>query len=238
MISVICCYNKYPEYCNMLDTLRKQSTEFEIIGVDNTNGVFSSAAAALNYGAKMATGSMLVFVHQDILFLNNNSLASFVEPIIQAEGALCIVGLFGAARKNKTYNGYVVKETLDECCVAMHRDTWEQYPFNDVLCDGWHLYVVEQCLRIGSAGGRILSGEFAIKHLSTGNVDDAYMKTFKRLMDNYKEKKWIVTVCKSLPNNSAVFRGYWILWKIKKYFFGNYGLVYSIKTFFRKKDCL
>lgn len=237
MISVICCYNRYTEYCNMLETLSKQNVAHEVIGIDNTNQLFSSAAAALNYGAQKASGDYFVFLHQDILFLEKDSLAEFVEPLKLCEGELCVVGLYGASRsKGVTYKGYSVKDTLDECCVAMHKDTWCRVPFNEELCDGWHLYAVEQCIRIGMEGGIVLSGNFRMEHLSSGNVDDSYMKTFKQLMDHYKTQKWIVTTCKSLPNNDFVYYIYLILWKVKKFFLGNIRLVFMIQTAFRKKE--
>lgn len=232
MISVICCYNRISEYQNLLESLQNQNCEFEIVGVDNTKHSFSSAAAALNHGASMAQGEYFVFLHQDIIFLKHNSLQEFVQPLHQYDN--CIVGIYGAVHGDSVMIGEYQKcDTLDECCVAMCSDTWRKFPYNEELCDGWHLYEVEQCLRAKTNGGLILSGNFNIQHLSTGKVDDAYMNTYKRIMAEYKKEKWIATTCKSLPNNNFVFGVYWLLWKIKKILLGNYNLIYNLKKLVR-----
>ena len=234
MVSVICCYNKAQEYSKMLQTLKMQSVAWEVIGVDNTDQTFSSAAAALNYGASKSTGDILVFLHQDVLFLEPNALESLIAPISLCGEDICVVGPYGAEyKKGGEFKGYKVNETLDECCIAMYRNTFTKFPFNVDLCDGWHLYAAELCLRVDMAGGKVLSGNFPVVHLSTGNVDDAYMKTFYRIMKHYKEKRWIATTCKSLPNNEVAFFVYWILWKAKKVLLGNFGLIAAMKNYLR-----
>ena len=79
MVSVICCYNRANEYAAMCETLRTQNIPCEMIGVDNSNQRFSSAAAALNWGAEQAQGDVLVFLHQDILFSRAESLAELIS---------------------------------------------------------------------------------------------------------------------------------------------------------------
>lgn len=75
----------------------------------------------------------------------------------------------------------------------------------------------------------IASGNFDIKHLSSGTVDEKYMKTFKELLVIYKKKKWIATTCKAMPTNLIVFYFYYGIWKIKKALFGNLPIAYQIK---------
>ena len=69
MIPIVCVYNKeliFKE--NLLKGLENQSAKFERIKVDNTNNAFKSAAEALNYGGRQASGKYIMFVHQDIFF--------------------------------------------------------------------------------------------------------------------------------------------------------------------------
>lgn len=60
-----------------------------------------------------------------------------------------IIGLYGASHRkygNVEKNLYKV-ETLDEYCIAIQATVWRKSIFNEEICDGWHLYVVELCLR-------------------------------------------------------------------------------------------
>lgn len=229
MVSLICCYNNLDLYQDLQNSLNNQSIEFEIIGIDNRCNIYESASSALNEGARQANGDILVFLHQDILFGKEYSLENFIKNISLNQDI--IIGLFGAAhgtfRKIKE-NLYQV-DTLDECCIAMSKKTWENFKFNEEICDGWHLYVVELCLRASRHNVLIATGNFNITHLSSGVVDEHYMKTLKRLLSIYKDKKWVSTTCKEMPTNTLFFNLYYAAWKIKKLIFGNSPVLYQIK---------
>lgn len=236
MISVVCCYNKPSEYSQMVESLKMQDIEYELIGVRNDQNQFQSAAAALNWGASRAHGEIFVFLHQDILFRKKDSLRNMTEYLTHEEIPDTVIGVFGAPAFKLAYPDKLKScETLDECCVAMRKSTWKRIAFNEDLCDGWHLYVVELCIRLRKYGGQVLSGDFDIMHLSTGNVDMAYMKTFKKLLVAYKEEKWIYTTCKSMPTNLMYYYCYYFVWKIKKILMGNYNFVYKVQSLFGGK---
>ena len=230
MVSVICCYNKAEEYAAMRKTLETQSVSWELIGVDNRSQRFSSAAAALNWGAEQAQGDILLFLHQDILFLQENSLKELLSGVYQAPGHV-IVGLFGAkhGKEKRFFGDFQVYETLDECCVAMPKKTWEMLRFHETLCDGWHLYVVELCLRAQDAGVLICAKNCEIRHLSSGTVDKNYMRTYRKILSTYRNKRWIATTCKSMPTSLLYYYGYYAVWCVKKLLFGNYPLLYRIR---------
>ena len=231
MVSVICCYNKAAEYAAMSESLKTQTIPWELIGVDNSKGRFSSAAAALNWGAMQAGGDVFVFLHQDILFCREDALAQLVGVILQTPNPV-VAGLFGAKHTGEeTYIGdFKAYETLDECCVAMSRETWSMLRFNETLCDGWHLYAVELCLRAQNAGVLICAKDCGIRHLSNGTVDKNYMKTFRKIMLAYPDKKWIATTCKSMPNSLLYYYGYYGVWAVKKRLLGNYPLIYRLRN--------
>ena len=50
MISLICCYNNLQQYNDMQKSLENQTVEYELIGIDNRDGKYQSAASALNAG--------------------------------------------------------------------------------------------------------------------------------------------------------------------------------------------
>ena len=63
----------------LLNSLKKQEGDFEIIAIDNRENKYSSAAKALNYGASISKGKYLVFCHQDIEISN----ARFIKEIVE-----------------------------------------------------------------------------------------------------------------------------------------------------------
>lgn len=111
----------------MVDSLKIQDVSYELIGLDNQDGHFPSAAVALNYGANKASGDVLVFLHQDILFDNSSGLSSLTDPKYFEQPA--IIGLFGASHGKSRQVGENLwsAETLDECCIAMRKTIWQEY---------------------------------------------------------------------------------------------------------------
>lgn len=218
----------------MKQSLMRQTVKYELIGIDNRENKYSSAAAALNAGSKEANGDFLIFLHQDIIFEKPDSLSKFAEAYPKDKNT--IIGLFGASHGKSealTTNLYSA-QTLDECFIGMSKDVYSRLKFNEKLCDGWHLYAVEMCLRAKEKGILIATGSFNIKHLSSGNVDDNYMRTFKKLITEYKNAKWIATTCKSMPTKTALYNAYYFIWKLKKTLFGNANIAYKIKSAFNK----
>jgi len=239
MISLICCYNRRDEFEKMEITLYMQKAEFELIGIDNTNGEYKSAAEALNAGGQMAKGEILVFLHQDIRFKTEDGLTTFVKPL-SIEKRHLIVGLYAATHRQHGYlrKEYKIVETVDECCIGMRRETWQQYRFNEVLCNGWHLYSVELCIRVRRDGGLIVCGNFPIEHLSIGNVDKNYMRTFKKLLVQYKSENFIATTAIKMPTCLLYYYCYYFPWAVKKLLFGNYPIRYIIRNLFKANEAI
>ena len=98
MISVITIYNdKNVLESTLLKSIKVQENcEYETILVDTYSHGFTSAASALNYGASLAKGDYLVFIHQDVKFeeneldwaknnanssINSSAIFHFITPI-------------------------------------------------------------------------------------------------------------------------------------------------------------
>ena len=164
-VSVICVYNNSEQLHSQLEaSLNLQDLEFERVFLDNSGGRFSSAAAALNHGAAAASGDILIFSHQDIYLKTATALGELADAIAGCETGT-IVGTAGVKEPSKRYyfnltQGDVFDPTLQSICESrlypvscvdeglfgMTRATWERHPFDEVLCDNWHLYAVESCL--------------------------------------------------------------------------------------------
>ena len=204
MISVICVYNNEKTFRDTLyKSLRIQTVPYDLIAIDNTEGRFASAAQALNYGASKASpdSAFLLFVHQDIevclpCFLED------VEVMLASLPSLGIAGVAGNVEGDKNFfstithgsppfiAGRKIKApfpvmTVDECFVAIPRHIFEQHRFDDKLCDGWHLYAVEYCLRINLAGFKVYVMPASLHHQSTGMLKGDYFVTLAKVLSSY-----------------------------------------------------
>lgn len=94
--SVICVYNN-PEVLEGWLSASLESeprVQYESIFIDNREGNYSSAAAALNAGAKRANGDYYIFVHQDVRFLGDSWLDSALQYLDSLDD-LGIAGVVG-----------------------------------------------------------------------------------------------------------------------------------------------
>lgn len=205
-VSVICCYTSDEKLKYLTDSLDKQSISVERILIDNSKGRFSSAAAALNYGASLSKGTLLLFCHQDIRFKHENSLLELIERCnILEDGD---VGGVAGSKKGRTFtmithgqaeehysettmfNGDFAKvETVDECVIILPRTTWNAHHYDETTCDGWHFYGVEQSLNALMHGHNVYSFLADVNHLSSrGTVDKNYFRALRRVFEAYSGK--------------------------------------------------
>lgn len=142
-ISVICVYNqKEAVETQLLKSLKNQDVEYEFVGVKNTEGEFSSAAAALNYGAGKANGDILIFSHQDVYFKTPDALRTMALAVMECEAGT-IIGTQGVCEKDKTvysnstigknFNEIIIDaldmqlhevSCVDEALFGMKKETW------------------------------------------------------------------------------------------------------------------
>lgn len=214
-ISLICVYNNKKQLKEqLLKSLRNQIGDIEKILLDSKQFGFESAAEALNYGAGIATGNILIFSHQDIYIKEQDGIERLAVAIAKV-GIGDIVGTQGVKERSKVYysnltagqvyNSSIVKdydETLievgcvDEGLFGMKKETWEQHHFNEFLCDNWHLYAVEQALYARKNGHKIWVYPVQMHHFSFGTISLSYMNGLRNLCNVYrKDFKYIWTTC-------------------------------------------
>ena len=223
MISVICVYNNEIVLNNdLLKSLSGQSVPYELIKIDNRAGAFKSAASALNHGAAGAKGKYLMFVHQDVDLSSGTWLAD-AERMLDSIQGMGIAGVAGADHKRiltniggggstSPYGCITLSEptraqTLDECLVIVPSELFARVPFDERVCDDWHLYAVDACLTYQEMGlGAyvlplyayhrslgVKSGWEAI--VSFGAMPRGYYRTMKKLLKKHKKIKVISTTC-------------------------------------------
>ncbi len=226
MISIVCVYNNKNILADFLQkSLQAQTVQHELIALDNTAGAFRSAAQALNYGAFQAQSdsNYIMFAHQDIDFCSPAFLEE-TEMMLDAIPVLGIAGVAGitaegkkvisnirhgippvaAGRKIETYASVM---TVDECCTIVPRQLFKKHQFDEAVCDGWHLYTVEYCLRMKEKGFGVYVLPSAIYHASRGDQMDvpAYFKTLKKVLRRHaRSYKKIHTTCGRWNTRSPV----------------------------------
>jgi hypothetical protein len=180
MISIVCVYNNeglLSEY--LLRSLARQTVKSELITVDNTKNTFKSAAEALNYGGHKARGKYIMFVHQDIR-LCLNTWISDAESTLDSLPNLGVAGIAGKRKDGGLSNlahgisrvsvGTIIKdptiaETVDECLLIVPHNVFDVLKFDEITCNGWHLYAVDYCL-----SSRLLGFETYVLPLPTHHL--------------------------------------------------------------------
>lgn len=220
MLSIICCYNNKKMYENLLvKSLKKQNdVQYELIGIDNTNNKFSSAAQALNWGCQKAKNENLLFVHQDFEFMSSTALSDICQfynkisdydiwgaaGAIKEEKAPLLKKLIGRNRiiySSLDQTEYMIHdykrcESVDECCFGFKKSFWVKHNFSEEICDSWDLYAVEMCLYANCIGGNIMVIPVSAKHHSGGNLTSSFYRVLRKMSKEYKNKKSeIITPC-------------------------------------------
>ena len=203
MISIICVFNdkkvldKY-----LLGSLKNQTANYELILVDSTKKNFKSASEALNYGAKNANGNYLMFVHQDI-DLSSNKWLEDVENVLNLLNNLGIAGVAGKSKKGVVSNAIhgippipagkiqinnpVKVQTIDECLFIIPKPVFDMYKFDEEICNDWHLYAVEYCLRVLKSNLDIFIIPNYIYHASAGySISKSYFDILENLLKKYE----------------------------------------------------
>ena len=208
---------KYDEI--LVNSLKRQSDqEFELIGVDNTDNRFSSAASALNYGAELSKTENLLFVHQDFEFSTENSLKEIKHffriisdnDVLGAAGAIYDsealfkqrfigrnrINISTLGNETLSFDNIRKCESVDECCFGLKKELWNSHHFDENVCFGWDLYGVEMCLYCRSNGGNVYVIPFHAIHHSGGKLSPSFYDCLKRLTMKYSGHfERVVTTC-------------------------------------------
>ena len=206
-VSIICCYTSEQQLSYLADSLESQTLEHEQIFIDNSQNAFTSCASALNYGAKKSTGDLLLFAHQDIKFKSQDALERLVDAcgVLQSGDVGGVAGAIPRGRKNilktnithgyqqESYfesaffsEPYIPVDTIDECVIILPRQTWEKHQFDEVLCDNWHGYGVEQSLYARMNGHNVYVFDADINHLSSkGTFRKPFFDSIRKLVKAY-----------------------------------------------------
>lgn len=214
MLSIISVYNNVEKLqSRLVASLDRQTVSAERILIDNRDRRFVSAAQALNWGAAQAKGDWLVFVHQDIEFLQDHWLEQCEHLLKQVDpkGWHGLVGRTasgvwqGLIRDRAMVSGTpfdqpIPVQTLDEILLIHRR--WEQTkPYFDESFGSWHAYGVEACCRAIVDGGTNTVLPLPVWHDSgstnLAGLREAHQYVWQKHQRHFRR---IYTTCGVLPH--------------------------------------
>ena len=202
-VTVVCCYNNQDKLQEqLLMSLHNQNEPYVFLPIDNVKGQFSSCSTALNSILAKINTEYVIFAHQDIVFTESTQLGQFVDYMQKgSEGDIFgIAGVYhnspgvmtcalhGSNRKPAgrfPIVGLRECDTIDECFFGGMTKTFLDEPFDERICDNWHLYAVELCLRAKKNNKKVYVCAIPLLHLSTGIVTPEFYKSFLKLCKSY-----------------------------------------------------
>jgi len=187
-VSIVCVYNDPAVRQGCLDRSIRENPvnelDIEYIPIDNVQGTYRSAGAALNYGASLAKNDVVVFVHQDV-FLHSLEMVVRAAGRMQAGhfGVLGAVGvaadgrIVGRVRDRVVLIGEIAYspsevDSVDEVLFMVPRSLVLREPLTESTAMAWHGYAVEYGLRVQPMGLRVGVADIPLTHNSrTANID-------------------------------------------------------------------
>lgn len=205
MFSIITCSINENYLSKFKESVAKTvKSEYEIIVIENNIDQLS-LTQAYNKGAFKAKFENLVFVHEDVEFLNTGWDINIIELL--NDSSVGVVGVAGSTylpsspsgwylpdnRLNKIFINqgykYKSKETivfnqgedltpvylLDGVFLAMNKKVFKEFLFNEKL-EGFHAYDVDLCQRVSANYQNFFTNRVEILHYSEGNNEKTYVE--------------------------------------------------------------
>jgi hypothetical protein len=187
----------------------------EYLPIDNVDGTYSSAGAALNHGTSLAKNDVIVFVHQDVFL---HSLTALKEAAGQLSaggfGLLGAVGIrsdgriVGRMRDRVVLLGDDVAhptdvDSVDEVLFMAPRSQLLREPLTESGDMAWHAYAVEYGLRMRRLGLRTGVADMPLTHnslsINLARLEEAHQAVAER----YEDLLPVRTTCGVVTSKTA-----------------------------------
>ncbi len=187
-VSLVCVFNDAEVRRRCLDRSiaeNRDGARVEYLPVDNVDGSFATAGAALNFGASQASHDYVAFVHQDV-YLHALAPLEAAAGVLAEDSGIGLLGATGVTREGTSIGrlrdrvllvGERASEptdvdSLDEVLFMIPRRLLEREPLSDLPELAWHAYAIEYGLRARSLGLRVCALDIPLTHNSlTVNLD-------------------------------------------------------------------
>ncbi len=182
-VTIVCVFNdpSVRERCldRSIESIRWEMPDVDYITVDNTRNTYSSAGAALTYGASKARHDFVVFAHQDVYFHSLRQLARAAQ-FMAADPSIGILGAIGVSTDGRllgqlrdrvvllgdSISNPSTVDSVDEVLFMVRKSALTQEPLTSRPDLSWHAYAVEYCLRMRERGLRAVALDLLITHNS------------------------------------------------------------------------
>lgn len=213
LVSIIICSIDEKKFTRVTANFRQLlgGEPFEIIGIHDAK----SLCEGYNRGIRKASGSILVFSHDDIEILSPDFRFKLRRYLKQYD----LIGLAGATRLTGSswvgagwpeIHGQVTQydektdvfkvniygiharhvpnvQAIDGLFLALNRNVLESVSFDERIFNGFHFYDMDFTFAAHLAGFKLgICNDIVAVHYSTGNYDEAYVRYGKRFLDKYR----------------------------------------------------
>lgn len=188
----------------------------ELIVVDNRDGRFSTAGAALNAGVRTARNGVIALVHQDVVLHSLPALERGAALLEQSSsiGMLGAVGIDDSGRILGRMRDRVVQigepadaptavASLDEVVLMATRDRLLRSPLTEHPLLAWHAYGVEYACRVRREGLIAAAVDLEVSHNSLTTNLARLAEAHHRIRDEYPELLPIRTTCGTITAASG-----------------------------------
>ncbi|KQR12198.1 hypothetical protein [Cellulomonas sp. Leaf334] len=223
-VSIVCVFNDLDVRTTCLDASvdagRAEAPQTEYLPVDNRDGRFTSAGAALNDGARRARHDVVVLVHQDVYLHSLVALEEAAAALLDdpGTGLLGAVGITssdtvaGVVRDRVVMIGApsspsVPVDSLDEVLFLVERDRVLDQPLSEHPDLAWHAYAVEYGARVRSQGLRVRTHDVVLTHNSMTTNLDRLAEAHAHVARTYPDLLPLHTTCGVV--RASAHRGRW-----------------------------
>ena len=224
-VSVVCVYNNPVVRRQCLDrsieTLSGEASDVEYLPIDNVNGTYPSAGAALNHGASLAKNDVVAFVHQDVYLHSLTALTAAAGQVVtDGFGLLGAVGvqsdarIVGRIRDRVVLLGDAVArptdvDSVDEVLFLAPRSLLLRDPLTESRTMSWHAYAVEYGLRIRRRGLRSGVANIPLTHNSLSTNLDRLDEAHQAIAARYPDMLPVRTTCGVITGRTVEGSGTW-----------------------------
>ena len=213
-LEIVCVYNNLQLFEQMVSSTESYSdSEIKIVGIDNRNNQFSSAASAYNYALQnLCEAEVIVFCHQDIIWKSgalsdiycacindNNTLfgaAGVLASISKKNGCVSAITHPGHKFTSLSESEMIKVFSLDELMIAGNKELFQKVRFDPDTCFAWDLYAVDLCLQCHLQEINVVVIGLDIQHLSCGILTENYYKAQRAIAYKYHRNYSIIfTTC-------------------------------------------
>lgn len=239
MLSLVCAYNNEDKLkSELLSSLKFQkNVKYELILVNTVKENIKSASEALNRGGKQAKGEYIVFLHQDIIFEDDNTLHEIEEYCNSYQFGIAGVAGVNIINKSKDFKVYtnivhglkkrpagmrlddavMDAKSLDECLLVIPRKIFEKYQFR-YIGNTWHLYGTDYAIQMQEINEKVVIFPIELGHSSPGDSLSAdYYDAVIKLAHFCKKERTFYTVFGKWPTNKILLTVKCIYRKLRYY---------------------